>query len=156
MGAFYGLRDKDGNQIKSYCRLVKSIEPGFVTPTGHTVLEVDKIGRYVRTWKFLIKCVCRRSRWIGYNGMCYTINGRRKGCMTCAARARRGNSAKTKYRRRIVGRECRFCGRTDSELTFPVNNECVSCQRQKLRRPCPDCGGPFKLKGGCVSRCNDQ
>ena len=55
----------------------------------------------------------------------------------------------------VRGRRCKWCRRYDDETSWSNNKaECGPCQRQKLRRPCDDCGGPFRVRRGC-DHCNE-
>ena len=69
-----------------------------------------------------------------------------------------------------LGRVCRWCGDDDTGRMFVSERCCARCGKQKNRRKCGLCGGPFYAEplpdrmAGCVlknrlltgERCEDQ
>lgn len=53
------------------------------------------------------------------------------------------------YRRKTLGRTCRYCPTTDAdpEVWSGCADVCHRCYQQRYRSPCPLCGGPFYRLG---------
>ena len=50
---------------------------------------------------------------------------------------------RSEYRKAATGRVCKYCKRSDAAIQFQTELVCTRCARQRKRRSCTRCGGPF-------------